>query len=97
MKAISTADRFKNAVRLEKNGDHEKAINEYLIVIHADPKFRSAYINLGSLYSRMNRLKEAMKCYTAALSIGADYITYFNVGCIYYKTGKYIDALIRDE
>jgi tetratricopeptide (TPR) repeat protein len=97
MKEISPTDRFKTAVRLEKEGDHEKAINEYLRIIHADPKFRNAYVNLGSLYSRMNRLKEAMRCYKAALSIGGDYITYFNVGCIYYKTGKYIDALINLE
>jgi tetratricopeptide (TPR) repeat protein len=97
MKAISPADRFKIAVRLEKDGHYEKAINEYLLIIHAVPKFRKAYINLGSLYSRMNRLKDAMKCYKAALSIGADYITYFNVGCIFYKTGKYIDALINLE
>ena len=97
MKEISPTDRFKTAVRLEKEGDYEKAINEYLHIIHADPKFRNAYINLGSLYSRMNRLNQAMKCYKAALSLGHDYITYFNVGCIYYKTGKYTDALSNLE
>src|SRR3990172_1200374 len=93
MKTSSPSKRFKTAVRFEKEGNAEKAINEYLHILNVDPNFRNAYINLGSLYSRMNRLNEAMKCYKAALSLGHDYITYFNVGCIYYKIGKYTNAL----
>lgn len=83
---------FNNAIHLEKNGDYEDALKEYSSVLNSDATFRNAYVNLGSLYSRMNRLPEAMKCYEAALSLGHDYITYFNIGCILYKMGNYHDA-----
>jgi len=93
----NTTVRFKKAIRLEKKGDYENALAEYISILNSDPAFRYAYVNLGSLYSRMNRLNEAMKCYTAALALGHDYVTYFNIGCIFYKMGDYDDALTNLE
>jgi tetratricopeptide (TPR) repeat protein len=95
MPKISPPNRFNRAVQYENEGNFEKALNEYIAVLNSDPTFRNAYINLGSLYSRMNRLTDAMRCYEAALALGHDYITYFNIGCIFYKTGNYSDALLN--
>ncbi len=93
MAGISTTQKFNNAVQYEKKGDYEKAHKEYISIITLDPAFRPAYVNLGSLYSRMSFFMESMKCYEAALSLGRDYITFFNIGCILYKMNKYIAAL----
>lgn len=89
----TASSRFNRAIELEKKGDHEKALIEYHAVLNVDPSFRNAYINLGSLYSRMNRLSEAMKCYESAQALGHDFITFFNMGCILYKMGNYQLAL----
>lgn len=93
MTGISTNKKFNNAVQYEKLGDYENAQKEYISIITIDPMFRPAYVNLGSLYSRMNHFVESMKCYEAALSLGKDYITFFNIGCILYKMNDYSKAL----
>lgn len=97
MAAQSIVTKFNRAVQLEKAGDHDKALREYVQIITDDPSFRSAHLNLGSLYSRMNKLPEAMKCFEDALSLKADYIAYFNIGSIFYKMGMYANALINLE
>jgi tetratricopeptide (TPR) repeat protein len=76
-------ERFFKAVDLERSGDFVAALTEYVSIIREDKNFREAYLNLGSLYSRMNRLEKAMKCYALALKLKKDYLTYFNVGSIY--------------
>jgi tetratricopeptide (TPR) repeat protein len=93
MTSTATSIKFNTAIQYEKNGDFTSALNEYMAVLKTEPTFRHAYINLGSLYSRMNKLQEAIKCYEAALSLGHDDITFFNMGCILYKLGNYTDAL----
>ncbi|OHD70706.1 MAG: hypothetical protein A2W19_12050 [Spirochaetes bacterium RBG_16_49_21] len=97
MSNISIPDRFKRAVRLEKNRDYENAFKEYVSILNENPRFRNAYINLGSLCSRMNKVPEALKYYKTALSLGNDYITFFNVGCLFYRTGRYAEAVINLE
>lgn len=93
----SQKERFNRAIQLEKSGDYSTALNEYFSIIRENSSFREAYINLGVIYSRINRLTEAMKCYEKALSMGEDFQTYFNMGCIYYKVSKYKKAIINLE
>lgn len=85
--------KFNAAIEFEKQGDYENALKEYNSIIFMDPTFRNAYVNLGSLYSRMSLFSESMKCFEAALVLGRDYITYFNIGCILYKIRNYTGAL----
>lgn len=94
---FSISERFNYAIQLEKDGDYITALSEYISIIRLDRNFRDVYINLGSLYSRMNRLDEAMKAYKVALKLKEDFITYFNIGCIYYKNGDYKKAVINLE
>ena len=93
MSTLSSSVKFNKAVTYEKMGDFENALNEYIGIINTDPTYRNAYLNLGSLYSRMNKLNKALKYYNSALELGADFITFFNIGCIYYKIGKYSNAI----
>ena len=97
MKAHLTSAKFNAAIQFEKSGDFTSALNEYISILKIDPAFRNAYVNLGSLYSRMNKFTEAMKCYEAALSLGHDDITFFNMGCILYKLCHYSEALLNLE
>lgn len=91
------SNRFNYAVQLEKDGDYITALSVYISIIKMDKTFRDVYINLGSLYSRMSRLDEAMKAYKLALKLKEDFITYFNIGCIYYKHSEYKKAVINLE
>jgi tetratricopeptide (TPR) repeat protein len=97
MTPTTQSAKFNKAIHFEKNGDFTSALNEYISIIKIDPLFRPAYANLGALYSRMNKLPEAMKCYEHALSLGHDDITFFNMGCIQYKLGRYFDAIASFE
>ena len=89
--------KFKNAVQLERKGDYSQAMLEYFSIIEGDKNYRGAYLNIGSLYSRMNRLKDAMKFYKKALSLKKDYVTFFNIGSIFYKTNEMKNAIINLE
>ncbi|HNW27994.1 MAG TPA: tetratricopeptide repeat protein [Spirochaetota bacterium] len=93
MKVTAINNKFNSAVQLEKDGHYEAAQKEYISIITADPSFRPAYVNLGSLYSRMNHFAESIRCFEAALTLGRDYITYFNIGCTLYKMNEYSKAL----
>jgi tetratricopeptide (TPR) repeat protein len=88
---------FNSAVQSEKNGSYDDALVSYKSIIKADPGCREAYINLGSLYSRMNNLPEAMNYYEKALSLGKDYLTFFNIGSIHYKMDDYKKAIMNLE
>jgi len=89
--------RFNQAVQLEKNGHYPQAMEEYRSIINDNPAFRKAFINLGSLYSRMDRLEDSMECYHAALKLGRDYLTYYNLGSIHYRRNEFKKAVINLE
>jgi len=97
MSNLTVTERFNIAVQLEKEGKLPNALNEYISIIRDDRQFRDAFLNLGYLYSKMNRLSDAMKCYERALSLEKDYLTYFNIGSIYYKMEEYKKAVINLE
>lgn len=97
MRDSTSLERFNNALRLEKEGNYVMAMHEYMAAIESDSSNREAYLNLGSLYSRMNRLGEAMECYRRALELGDDYLVHFNMGSLLYKTGEYKQAVLALE
>lgn len=91
------SERFYRAVQFEKEGDFAMALQEYCRIAEEGSANKEVYINLGSLYSRMNRFSEAMQCYEKALTLGEDYIVYFNIGSMYYKKGEYKKAVLELE
>lgn len=90
----ASCKRYHNALRLEKEGNYVMALHEYIAAIESDSTNRDAYLNLGALYSRMNRLGEAMDCYRKALELGDDYLVHFNMGSLLYKKGEYKQAVL---
>lgn len=91
----SLYERFNNALEFERNGEYVLAMKEYGHIISEKNDFREAYLNLGSLYARLEKYSEAMKCYDRAVLLGEDYLVYFNIGSIYYKMGEYKKAIIN--
>ena len=97
MTDANITEKYNKAVQFEKNGDALKALQEYASIIKIDKNFRDAYISMASIYSKMNKLNQAMKYYNHALSIGIDHITLFNIGCLHYRKKEYKKAVIHLE
>jgi len=90
-------NRFAYAVELEKCGDYSSALREYKAIVSENSSYKEAYLNLGSLYSRMEHYDEAMENYHHALRLGEDYLIYFNIGSILYRKGEYKRAVLMLE
>lgn len=88
---------YNKAVSLEKQGEHLQALSAYSSVIKKNPRFKKAYISLGSLYSRMGKIDDAMICYTGASNIFPDYLTWFNIGSLHYRKGNFKQSVINLE
>lgn len=97
MSGKSIIDMMEQAFSLEKNGDYRTAASLYISVLAKDKRHRGALVGLGSIYTRMNKLNEALKCYLKALSLSADYMTLFTIGSLYYRLGQYKKAVISLE
>lgn len=95
--SASQQERFSRAVEYETTGNHMLAEQEYLTLLQDSVPYRPALINLGSLYSRLNRYEEAMNCYGRAIELEEDYLSWFNIGSIYYRKGDYKQAVIALE
>ena len=94
MDQASHEERFSRAVEYEKTGDYLLALQEYVTLTQSDQPLRPAFINLGSLYSRMGQLDNAMVCYTRAMEMEEDYLSWFNIGSLHYKRNDYKQAVI---
>ena len=97
MDASAAEARFNVALEYERAGDYMRALQEYVFLTESDPPLRSALVNLGSLYSRMGKLDEAMSCYMRAVCMEEDYLCWFNVGGLHYKKNEYKQAVISLE
>jgi tetratricopeptide (TPR) repeat protein len=93
MDQVSNEERFSRAVEYEKTGDYMLALQEYVTLTQADQPLRPALINLGSLYSRMGQFDNAMTCYTRAMEMEEDYLSWFNIGSLHYKRTNYKQAV----
>ncbi|PKL39095.1 MAG: hypothetical protein CVV44_09520 [Spirochaetae bacterium HGW-Spirochaetae-1] len=90
-------ERMVHAQKLEKGGDYMTAVSEYKSIIAENTHHREAHLSLGYVYSLLGKYPEALKCYESALKLGSDYLIFFNIGSIYYKTGDYKKSVINLE
>lgn len=90
-------DHMSRALSFEKQGNFAEALKEYNFILKQDSAYRDVYVNLGSLYSRLNRLNDALEAYERALHLKSDYITFFNIGSIYYRKKEFKKAIIYLE
>lgn len=70
-----------------------------LIINHIklNPLNRDAYLELAVELTKMKRFDQAIKSFNKANSINEDYITLYNIGCLYYKKNDFKNAIIALE
>ncbi|HNR88774.1 MAG TPA: tetratricopeptide repeat protein [Spirochaetota bacterium] len=87
--------RFDTARDLERTGDFPAALREYAAIIKQHRDCKDAFQNLGALYTRMSCPNKALSCFKRAVALGEDYLSYFNLGCLYYTKGDFKRAVIN--
>ena len=80
---------FQHGLRLEETGaPPDQAIEAYRKAIEANPNAAGALVNLGTLYYRMRKFKDAEAYYERAIEADPKYpLAHFNLGNLYDETG----------
>lgn len=73
-----------------RQGDMQKAIEEFKTAIAINPNYADAYHNLGNTYQTMGQLDAAVENYQTALSINPNlWQSYQNLAAIYFNAGQF--------
>lgn len=90
---MNEAKKFFEAGRIsEKKGNIQDALKKYHAASRADPSFRPAFMNLGSLYSRSGKPDTAIGFYKRALELKEDSAVHFNLGSDNFRIGRLEDS-----
>ncbi|MDF3818460.1 tetratricopeptide repeat protein [Leptospira sp. 96542] len=80
---------FNEAVRLERTGDIESAIQNYKTIIGLDPHYHLAFQNLGVLYAKQGNHKEAIPHFTNAFKLSPNVKNSYNLAVSLFKIEDY--------
>jgi len=85
---------FQKGLLLEETGAPvEDAIEAYLRAIEFNPRAAGALVNLGTIYYRLRRFKEAERYYAQSLEADPNYpLAQFNLGNLYDERGELAKA-----
>ncbi len=84
---------FNQAVGLLNEGKYPEAIRLLKAVSGKTSKFSAPYINLGIAYARTDELEKAEENFKKALEISKLHpVAHNELGLIYRKTGRYVEA-----
>ena len=84
---------FAAAVNAMQAGKDETAINLFTAIAEQNPQLASPHTDLGILFYRHERLKEAEAAFQAALQRdGKDYVAANYLGMIYRTEGRFAEA-----
>ena len=73
-----------------RQGDMQRAVDEFKKAIEINPNYADAYHNLGNTYQQMGQLDAAVANYEKALSINPQlWQSYQNLAAIYFNQGQY--------
>ncbi len=86
----------KNANSELISGDNEK-LGKIINIIKLNPAYRQGYVDLAVELSCMGRYEQAIKSFHKANTIKEDYLTLYNIGCLYYKKNDYKNAILNLE
>lgn len=88
---------FLQAIECERKADYTGAVRAYRSLAAENPPYRPAVVNLGSLYSRMELFDDAIECFSRALTISEDHLSWFNLGSVLYRKNDFKQAVIAFE
>jgi tetratricopeptide (TPR) repeat protein len=85
---------FQKGLTLEETGAPvSEVLAAYRAAIGLNPEASGALVNLGTIYFRMKKLKEAEEYYTRALQADPDYpLAHFNLGNLHDEQGRTEEA-----
>lgn len=83
--------RFLEAVQAEEAGEKRKAIGIYEEILHENPEYAAAYINLGTIYFHLRQYGKAEELYRRATQADPEYVLAF------FDLGNVLDELERYE
>ena len=84
---------FNQAVALLNQENYSEAIKLLKAVSGKTSKFSAPYINLGIAYARTDELEKAEENFKKALEISKQHpVAHNELGLIYRKTGRYVEA-----
>lgn len=73
---------------------HDKALINYNLAVHFDPRCAEAYNNMGVIYKEQENWDKALKCYHLALQCNPRFAeTLNNLGVAYTTIGRLTEAL----
>lgn len=84
---------YNAAINAAKSGETDQAINLFRDISAKNPKFSNAHTNLGLLYMKDKKYKEAEVEFRAAIELDdTDAIAYNHLGIIMRENGKFSEA-----
>ncbi len=86
--------KFYHASNLVKQKKYDVALAEFLKIVKAKPDFREAFMYIGSIYSILDKNDQSEKWFLQAQKIKNDHLIMYNLGSLYYKSGKYKKAIL---
>lgn len=91
--SVDTQRRFEQAMTALKAGQNKEAEAQLLDLTRREPRLAGPWANLGILYFRTQRPKEAMNALNKAIEINPDQPAYYNeLGIIQREEGKFAEA-----
>ena len=82
------------AYELCQEGDYQKALKYFDLVLQKTPKNINAIIDKGVTLQNLNKLESSLKLYDAALELESNNIdALVNKGSSLHSLGKYIEAI----
>ena len=80
-------------LRYQKEGEHEKAIEQFEKALELQPNFAAALNNLGISYGNINRLEDAERSFKRAIEVNPnDIFAMNNLAVIYLRTNRLTEA-----
>ena len=92
-RSVSSTGLLRKAQILEREGDVPAALAVHEEVIARDPKLDQAWINLISLYARLNRTADAERAYRRAIELAPNRAdAYYNFGVFCFGQERFTEA-----
>ena len=90
----SALDFARFALALQRSGDLDGAIANYMRSVELDPRFHEAWYNMGNAYRAKGEHDRAIECYEKALAIKPDsHGSWNNMGVAYSARGEHDRAI----